>query len=593
MTISSELSTAGPYNGNGATTIFPYGFKIADESHIRVVLLNANGTTRDLSLADGDFIVSGTGNATGGSIELTVAPGIGEKVTLLRKLPFTQETDLPNQGPYFAETVESRFDLTVMQIQAVKEITDRAFKVEPGQEVPDLSLIVASEGFAQDAQASADASSASASASAASAELSGEKALLSRLYAESFQNVPVRTTTNLSPWSQTFTNAYWGKGNVAVVANQSVAPDGTTTMDKINETASTAQHYLTRGAVGIVAGTTYTSSIWVKAAERKNFRLRISTNQGSHCDAIFDVLAGVIKTSSPLATPSIEDWGNGLYRCCVTFTAPAGASAMGTDGHFFIVTDDLSSSYLGEAGKGLYLWGAQLEVGAEAKNHVPTPGAVAATGSEYSAKHYASSMDGIYAKLSNNNVFTGTNSFGPGTGGRYSKLLANGDILVARGAANNAGYVVWGGANQYMGFDGARYEFGGAYPLAVPALNLATDGAITFAGTGAAQTRDNLGIKMLGVDQTWQDVRASRAINAVYQNTTGKPIQVSVSGEPAAGFEVSMDNIAWLRIGWPSYDGTSGSAINKLHSSGPFIVPDGSYYRFMASSLTAWMELRG
>jgi hypothetical protein len=172
MTISSELSAAGPYNGNGATTIFPYGFKITDKSHIRVVLLNANGTTRDLSLADGDFIVSGAGNAAGGSIKLTVAPRSGEKITLLRNLPFTQETDLPNQGPYFAETVESRFDLTVMQIQAVKEITDRSFKVEPGQEVPDLSLIVASEGFAQDAQASADASAGSASASAASATLS-------------------------------------------------------------------------------------------------------------------------------------------------------------------------------------------------------------------------------------------------------------------------------------------------------------------------------------------------------------------------------------------------------------------------------------
>lgn len=36
----------------------------------------------------------------------------------------------------------------------------------------------------------------------------------------------------------------------------------------------------------------------------------------------------------------------------------------------------------------------------------------------------------------------------------------------------------------------------------------------------------------LGVGQTWQDVRTSRAANTTYTNTTGRPIVVTLSREP-------------------------------------------------------------
>src|SRR5690349_18464124 len=103
MTVSSEVSTAGPYNGNGVTTVFPYGFKIVDETHLRVVLRDPASVSTDLSLDDGDYTVSGVGNDAGGNVTVTVAPLTGYFLTILRNPPLTQETDLENQGPYSAE----------------------------------------------------------------------------------------------------------------------------------------------------------------------------------------------------------------------------------------------------------------------------------------------------------------------------------------------------------------------------------------------------------------------------------------------------------------------------------------------------------
>jgi hypothetical protein len=154
MTVSSEVTVAGPYDGNGVTTIFPFEFRIVDEKHLRVVLRDPFGVSTDLSLDDGDYSVSGVGNDDG-DVTVAVAPSVGYKLTILRNPPFTQETDLTNQGPYSAEVVENRFDLLVMQIQAVNEKASRAYTVEPGQTPPSLDLVVAAEQNAAAAAASA------------------------------------------------------------------------------------------------------------------------------------------------------------------------------------------------------------------------------------------------------------------------------------------------------------------------------------------------------------------------------------------------------------------------------------------------------
>lgn len=72
-------------------------------------------------------------------------------------------------------------------------------------------------------------------------------------------------------------------------------------------------------------------------------------------------------------------------------------------------------------------------------------------------------------------TFTGDVLFGPGTGGRYSKLQANGDVQLNRG--DNTGYLTWASGNAYFGWDGGRWVFG-------PAGGLVTYGYLQVDGPG-------------------------------------------------------------------------------------------------------------
>lgn len=128
MTIASETNRAGPYSCNGVTTSFPYGFKLTDASHIRVVLADATGVETVLTLGT-HYTVSGVGNANGGSVTTLSAYTTGKTITNLLHVPFTQEVDLENQGAYYAETVEAALDLAVQRDLQLAEELSRAIKV--------------------------------------------------------------------------------------------------------------------------------------------------------------------------------------------------------------------------------------------------------------------------------------------------------------------------------------------------------------------------------------------------------------------------------------------------------------------------------
>lgn len=118
--------------------------------------------------------------------------------------------------------------------------------------------------------------------------------------------------------------------------------------------------------------------------------------------------------------------------------------------------------------------------------------------------------------------------------------------------------------------------------------------------TGAVPTRAAVAgaitTAALGVSQTWQDVKSSRALGTSYQNATGTVIAVAISAVPVStgsAFQVSTDGVTWVAVGWSVYDATSGGATNSVVSAGPFVVPSGHYYRFNGTgALNAWSELR-
>ncbi|WP_312296730.1 tail fiber domain-containing protein [Atlantibacter hermannii] len=117
MTVSTEVNH-NEYTGNGVTTTFPYAFRIFQASDLLVITSDTNATLRTLTL-DTDYTVSGVGSYSGGTVILSAPLGNGCSISIERDLPVIQETDLRNQGKFFAEVHEDALDKLTMLIQQV------------------------------------------------------------------------------------------------------------------------------------------------------------------------------------------------------------------------------------------------------------------------------------------------------------------------------------------------------------------------------------------------------------------------------------------------------------------------------------------
>lgn len=127
--------------------------------------------------------------------------------------------------------------------------------------------------------------------------------------------------TNLLTYSDQFNDTVWVKSSLTISSNLAVSPDGTLTADKIIENSSTpnTSHYAYQNW-NITSGTTYTFSVYAKAAERT--QLRITFNAAgfpSNYNSFFDLSNGTVLVGSGYAT--IISVGNGWYRCSMTSTA--------------------------------------------------------------------------------------------------------------------------------------------------------------------------------------------------------------------------------------------------------------------------------
>lgn len=115
MTVSTELSHE-EYVGNGVTTDFDFRFRIFESKHLIVVVADSEGN--ETTLKNGtDYTIVGAGSYHGGKVVLNKPLAQGWKILLERDLPVVQETDLRNQGKFFAEVHEDAFDYLTMLIQ--------------------------------------------------------------------------------------------------------------------------------------------------------------------------------------------------------------------------------------------------------------------------------------------------------------------------------------------------------------------------------------------------------------------------------------------------------------------------------------------
>jgi|GEM_PF-5419086 len=113
---------------NGVTTVFPYGFKIAQTSDLQVLLDNVAVTT--------GFTVSGVGNDSGGDVTFAVPPGAGKQLVRKRNMKYARSTDYQENGDLLSQTLDDDQDAPVMMIQQIAEALSRAFLLPPGSSAP-------------------------------------------------------------------------------------------------------------------------------------------------------------------------------------------------------------------------------------------------------------------------------------------------------------------------------------------------------------------------------------------------------------------------------------------------------------------------
>ncbi len=148
----------------------------------------------------------------------------------------------------------------------------------------------------------------------------------------------------------------WTKTNSSIIANTSVAPDGTTTADKLVEDATSNSHQISINSISVTQGLTYTTSIYVKSIERSQVVLFLSNVFG---DTYITNLA---------TDPKSTNVGNGWYRISIT----AVATSTGTGSLYVGLMNGGVKTYTGDGTSGIYVWGAQLENSVQAGAYTPT-----------------------------------------------------------------------------------------------------------------------------------------------------------------------------------------------------------------------------
>jgi hypothetical protein len=178
--------------------------------------------------------------------------------------------------------------------------------------------------------------------------------------------------TNLLLQSEDFSTT-WANTDSTEASNVETAPNGTLTADKLIPDVGVTSGQFRQDVSKAATATTYTCSVYGKAAEFNRFSIRVEHNgsTGNRADVGFSLSDGsVVSAAAALGTFSgasatVTSVGAGWYRFTLSFTSS-------TETSIRVRLFGFDSSLPCNGTSGIYLWGAQLEQASTVGEYIPT-----------------------------------------------------------------------------------------------------------------------------------------------------------------------------------------------------------------------------
>jgi lambda family phage minor tail protein L len=174
------------------------------------------------------------------------------------------------------------------------------------------------------------------------------------------------TNTNLFVWTETATSP--GPQVRYRQANAALAPDGTMTATKLVSSTDNDNQRIYRSTTGVVANSPVTYSFYAKAGEYTKVSIRASAV--ATANSVFDLVNGVWVVNSNATSQFAIDAGNDWYRIGITYTPTTTTTVPWVQ----LVNSANVVTFSGNGTSGLFIWGAQLEVGNVATDYQPSVG---------------------------------------------------------------------------------------------------------------------------------------------------------------------------------------------------------------------------